>query len=76
MQRGFAVMARYDRLKQTIANGPANYSEAWNVGSERALTALGNVVLRATYGNERDQDPTTGLVITDKHFNIDLRLMW
>jgi hypothetical protein len=76
IQRGFAVMARYDRLKQTIANGPANYSEAWNVGSERAFTQLGNVVLRATYGLERDQDPTSGLVVSDKHFEIDLRLMW
>ncbi len=76
IQRGFAVMARYDRLKQTIANGPSNHSEAWNVGSERALTALGNVVLRANYGHERDQDPTSGLVTTDKLFKIDLRLMW
>jgi hypothetical protein len=76
IQRGFAVMARFDSLKQTIANGPKNTSNAWNIGSERALTQLGNVVLRGTYGLERDQDPTTGLVITDKHFNIDLRLMW
>jgi hypothetical protein len=76
IQRGFAVMARYDRMKQTIASGPANHTQAWSVGSERALTELGNVVLRATYGQERDQDPTSGLVNTDKHFNIDLRLMW
>jgi len=76
IQRGFAVMARYDRLKQTIAGGPANHTEAWSVGSEKALTQLGNVVLRATYGHERDQDPVSGAVTTDKHFNIDLRLMW
>jgi hypothetical protein len=76
IQRGFAVMARYDRMKQTIANGPANYTDAWNFGGERALTQLGNVVLRATYGKERDQDPTSGLVTTDKLFKIDLRLMW
>jgi len=76
IQTGFAVMARFDALKQTIANGPKNTSDAWTIGSERALTALGNVVLRATYGKERDQDPTTGLVTTDKHFGLDLRLMW
>ena len=70
------MMARYDRMKQTIANGPANYTDAWNFGGERALTQLGNVVLRATYGKERDQDPTSGLVTTDKLFKIDLRLMW
>jgi hypothetical protein len=76
LQRGFAVMARYDRLNQTIANGPANHTEAWSFGSEKALTELGNVVLRATYGHERDQDPVSGAVTTDKHFNVDVRLMW
>ena len=76
IQRGFAVMARYDRMKQTIASGPANHTQAWNFGGEKALTDLGNVVVRATYGHERDQDPTTGLVTTDKLFKIDLRLMW
>jgi len=34
------------------------------------------VVLRVTYGHERDQDPVSSLVTVDKHFNIDLRLMW
>jgi hypothetical protein len=76
LQRGFAVMARYDRMKQTLAGGPANHTDAWTVGGEKALTELGNVVLRVTYGHERDQDPVSGLATTDKHLNIDLRLMW
>ena len=76
IQRGFAVMARYDRMKQTIASGPANHTEAWSLGSEKALTEMGNVVLRATYGHERDQDPVAGSAITDKLFKIDVRLMW
>jgi hypothetical protein len=76
IQRGFAVMARYDRMKQTLAGGPSNITDAWTIGSERALTELGNVVIRATYGHERDQDPTSGAVTVDKHFNLDLRLMW
>ena len=76
IQRGFAVMARYDRMKQMIAGGPANHTEAWNFGGEKALTEMGNVVLRATYGQERDQDPVSGSVVTDKLFKIDLRLMW
>lgn len=76
VQRGFAVMARYDRLKQKIGGGPANHTEAWSFGSEKALTELGNVVLRATYGQEHDQDPVSGSVTTDKLFKIDVRVMW
>jgi hypothetical protein len=76
IQRGFAVMARYDRMKQNIAGGPANHTEAWSFGSEKALTEVGNVVVRATYGHERDQDPVSGSAITDKLFKIDVRLMW
>ncbi|HYW43325.1 MAG TPA: hypothetical protein VE959_10750 [Bryobacteraceae bacterium] len=76
IQRGFAVMARYDRMKQTIGGGTANHTDAWSLGSEKALTELGNVVLRAAYSHERDQDPVSGSVVTDKLFKIDVRLMW
>jgi len=77
IQRGFAVMARYDRMKQNIAGGPATHTAAWNLGGEKALTEMGNVVLRATYGQERDQDPVAGgSAITNKLFKVDLRLMW
>lgn len=75
-QPGFAVMARYDRLSQTIAGGPTANAEAWGVGGQKGLTALGNVILRATYNHERDADPVSGAVVTDKLFKIDLRLMW
>jgi hypothetical protein len=76
LKRGFAVMARYDRMKQSIASGPANHTQAWSFGSEKALTELGNVVVRATYGRERDQDPLSGAMITDKLFKVDVRVMW
>jgi hypothetical protein len=76
LQRGFAVMARYDRMNQSIGSGPATHNYAWSIGSERALTEMGNVVLRATYGQERDQDPGSGAATTDKLFKLDLRLMW
>jgi hypothetical protein len=75
-QPGFAVMARYDRMKQTLAGGPATHSGAWRIGGEKALTEQGNVVLRATYGQERDQDPVSGSTNTDKLFQLDVRLMW
>jgi hypothetical protein len=76
IQTGFALMARYDRLNQTIAGQPTVHTEAWGVGSERALVPRGNVVLRATYNHERDTDPVQGTSMIDKLFRIDLRLMW
>lgn len=76
IQRGWALMARYDRLNQKIAGGPAARTSAWGIGSEKGLTQLGNVVLRATYNHERDTDPVSGAVVTDKLFKLDLRLMW
>lgn len=76
IRRGFAVMARYDRLNQKIiATGPT-HTQAWGVGAQKALTEIGNVIVRATYTHERDTDPVSGSVSTDKLFKIDLRLMW
>jgi hypothetical protein len=76
LQPGFALMGRYDRLSQTIAAGPATHTQAWALGGEKALTDMGNVIIRATYGHERDADPASGAVTTDKLFKLDLRLMW
>jgi hypothetical protein len=76
VQRGFAIMARFDRMKQSFAGGPATYTNAWNIGSEKALTELGNVVVRASYGQERDLDPVAGTAVLDKLFKLDVRLMW
>jgi hypothetical protein len=75
-KRGFAAMARYDRLNQAIPGGPTAHTQAWGVGGLHALTELGNVVIRATYNYERDADPVSGAVNTDKLFKVDLRLMW
>ncbi len=76
IQRGFAVMARYDRLGQTTGTGPLTHTSAWNIGTEKALTEIGNVVVRASYGHERDQDPVSGANFTDKLFRLDVRVMW
>jgi hypothetical protein len=76
IQRGFAVMAREDRMKQSIGGAPPTYTNAWRIGSEKALTELGNVVVRATYGQEQNHDPVTGAAFTDKLFKLDVRLMW
>jgi predicted porin len=76
VRQGFAFMGRYDRLSRTIATGPVAHTEAWALGGEKALTDLGNVVIRATYSQGRDTDPVSGSVTTDKLFKLDLRLMW
>ncbi len=76
LRQGFAVMGRYDRLSQTIASGPVARTEAWAIGGEKALTDLGNVVIRASYSHQRDTDPVSGSVTRDKLFKLDLRVMW
>lgn len=76
IRQGFAVMARYDRLSQTIAAGPVAHANAWALGGEKALTQMGNVVVRATYSHEHDTDPLSGSETTDKLLKLDLRLMW
>jgi hypothetical protein len=76
VQPGFAFMARYDRLSQSIAKAPTMHTEAWGIGASKALTQLGNVVLRGSYNHERDTDPVSGSVTTDKLFKLDVRLMW
>jgi hypothetical protein len=76
IRRGLVVMARYDRINQKIvATGPT-HTQAWGVGGEMALTDLGNVIIRARYNQERDVDPVSAAVSTDKLFKVDLRLMW
>jgi hypothetical protein len=76
LRRGFALMSRYDRLNQNIAGGPFLRTSIWSVGGEKALTEMGNVVIRATYNHERDMDPVSGSANTDNLFKLDLRLMW
>jgi hypothetical protein len=76
IQRGFALTARYDRLNQNTTGTGHTHSSAWGVGAQKALTDLGNVIIRGSYNHERDQDPVSGTVSTDKLFRLDLRIMW
>ncbi len=76
IQRGFALMARYDRLNQNTTGTGKTHTSAWSVGAQKALTDLGNVIIRASYNHERDQDPVSAAVSTDKLFRLDLRIMW
>ena len=76
VQQGWAIMARYDRLNHSIVGESSGSTWVWGVGSEKALTQLGNVVIRGTYNQSHETDPVSGSVTTDKLFKIDLRLMW
>ena len=76
IQRGFALMARYDRLNQNTTGTGRTHASAWGVGAQKALTQLGNVIIRGSYNHERDQDPVSGAVSTNKLFMLDLRIMW
>jgi len=76
IQRGFPIMARYDRLNQNTTGTGRTHTQLWAVGAQKALTDMGNIILRASYNQERDQDPASGLVTTDKLFRLDLRIMW
>ncbi|MGO8719859.1 MAG: hypothetical protein ACLQMO_11665 [Acidobacteriaceae bacterium] len=73
---GTAVMARYDHAGETIAPNPTMRTQVWGIGGERALTSLGNIVLRATYNQEHDGDPVALVGTTDKLFRLDIRYMW
>jgi hypothetical protein len=73
---GTVLMARYDRSLQTLGTNPTMHTQAWGIGGERALTPLGNIVLRAAYNQEHDGDPVGLLGATDKLFKLDIRYMW
>ncbi len=75
-KQGLAFMARYDRLSQTISNGPVAHTRSWGIGAAKALTERGNVILRGSYNQEHDVDPVSGSASTDKLFRLDVRLMW
>jgi hypothetical protein len=73
---GTVIMARLDRGTSTIDPQPTMHTRAWGIGGERALTTLGNVVLRASYNQEHDGDPVALVGTTDKLFKLDIRYMW
>jgi hypothetical protein len=76
IKRGFALTARYDRLNQDTTDTGRTHSSVWGVGAQKALTELGNVIIRGSYNHERDQDPVSAAVSTGKLFMLDLRIMW
>jgi hypothetical protein len=73
---GTVLMARLDRGTSSIDPQPTMHTRAWSIGGERALTPLGNVIVRASYNQEHDGDPLALLGTTDKLFKMDFRFMW
>ena len=49
IRRGFPLMARYDRLNQNATDTGRTHSQAWAVGAQKALTDLGNMIIRGSY---------------------------
>ena len=57
IKTGTVLMARLDRGTASIDPQPLMHTRAWGIGAEHALTARGNVVVRAAYNQEHDGDP-------------------
>ena len=76
VKTGTVVMARLDRSTSSVTASPTMHTRAWGVGFERALSPLGNIVLRGTYNQEHDGDPVALMGTTDKLFRLDIRYMW
>jgi hypothetical protein len=76
IKTGTVINVRYDHALETIAPSPTMHTQAWGIGGEHALTAVGNVVLRAAFNQEHDGDPVALTGTTDKLFRFDIRYMW
>ncbi len=76
LKTGTVINARLDRGTAKIDPQPTMHTRAWGIGGERALTPLGNVVLRAAFNQEHDGDPVALVGTTDKLFRLDIRYMW
>jgi hypothetical protein len=73
---GTAAMARVDYLARKVDGQDFGTARSWGIGALHALTERGNVVLRGTYTQERDTDPSFGQPTVSKNFVLDLRVMW
>lgn len=72
--RGFALVGRYDRLRQDVTGGlhPTNL-EQWQVGSEKAFTPMGNIVGRIAAGNSHGIDPVAFTGSATRTFEADIQ---
>ena len=72
-RRGLAFAARYDRLHQEITGIPKTNLEQWQVGVEKAFTASGNIVGRASVGNFHGPDPLSLVGSSTKTYQADIQ---
>lgn len=73
---GLAVMARYDRLNQQMPGGHRSHWRSWAAGAAKALTPTGNIIIRASYSDDRAADPISLLKSRDRRFVLDLKVIW
>ena len=73
VQRGLAVVARYDGLHQEVTGGPGRtFIHDWTVGAEKAFTPSGNIVGRLAYSYTAGRDPVSAVRSTDRLFQADI----
>ena len=72
-RRGLAFAARYDRLRHEITGIPKTNLEQWQVGVEKAFTASGNIVGRASVGNFHGPDPLSLIGSSTKTYQADIQ---
>jgi|GEM_PF-1122531 len=71
--RGLAISARYDRLNQSVADGPGHTSTwAWSGAVNKALTPSGNIVARIGYSYMAGRDPLAAVKSTDRLLMADV----
>jgi hypothetical protein len=72
-RRDLAFAGRYDRLNQDITGIPKTKLEQWQVGVEKAFTASGNIVGRASVGNFHGPDPLSLVGSSTKTYQADIQ---
>lgn len=73
---GLAVMGRFDRLNQQMPGGRRSHLRSWAAGAAKALTPTGNIIIRASYSDDKAADPVTLLQSRDRRFVLDLKIVW
>jgi len=75
VRQGFAISGRFDRLNQQITGvggvGKQNVHD-WTVGTNKTLTASGNIIGRIAYSDLSGRDPVAAVKSTDRLVQADI----
>jgi hypothetical protein len=71
--QGLGISARYDRLNQSVADGPGEtHIYDWTAAVNKALTPSGNVVGRLAYSHMSGRDPLAAVKTTTWQLQADM----